>query len=84
MRHPSKVGAFCSRKGDKHPTSGPPRSGVHLKRGPKPRRRHSVEIPGRRAALNMAEAILLGSFARMFASTDKRADGVLSKEAPDV
>lgn len=31
MRHPSKIGAFCSRKGDRHPTSGAPRSGQHLR-----------------------------------------------------
>lgn len=37
MRHPSKVGSFCSRKGDQYLGSGgPPQTGKHLKRGPRP------------------------------------------------
>lgn len=38
MRHPSKVNPFCTRKGDRHPTSGAPQCGKHLKRGPRARR----------------------------------------------
>jgi hypothetical protein len=79
MRHPSKVGAFCSRKGDTHPTSGPPRSGMHLKRGPRPRQRRAVEIPGRRATLNMAEAILLGAFARMLGHKRERSEATAAE-----
>jgi hypothetical protein len=43
VRHPSKVGAFCARKLARGASDnvlgrgGPPRSGLHLTRGPAPR-----------------------------------------------
>ena len=46
MQHPSKVGAFCARKGDKKlgGGTGPLPCGKHLKRGPK--RRHAAQHQG--------------------------------------
>lgn len=72
MRHPSKIGAYCSRKFRNTTDTAPTGTGrmptkVTGVRGSPPRvaYRQADEIPGRRDSLNLASAILFGVFARM-------------------